>query len=116
MQKSKIATLGSILIIILYGIFMYSGWTVEHNFIYLYVINPVFWLGMATFLRFGIGKTYETKKNRKEIIEHCLVGVLAYIIIYMVSRTVYNIWKEPIFNNNKRFYNKCMDSGSFNNC
>ena len=85
MQKSKGATIGIIILMFLYGCFAYSNWVKQNNFIYLYIINPIFWTGLALFLRFNLGQSYEKKKNKKQIIEYCLIGVLVYIITYMIS-------------------------------
>lgn len=95
MQKSKIATIGIILLIFIYMIFSYSNWVKQNNFVYLYIINPIFWVTLATFLRLTIGKTYEKKKNKKEMIEYCCIGVLVYIITYMISGLFITFGKNP---------------------
>lgn len=95
MQKSKIATIGIIILMMLYGFFTYSNWVSQNNFVYLYIINPIFWIGLAFFLQFSIGRTYENRKNRREIIEYCAIGVLIYIITYMVSGLFITFGKNP---------------------
>lgn len=95
MQKSKVATIGIILLMFIYMLFSYSNWVKQNNFVYLYIINPIFWLTLATFLRFTIGKTYEKKKNKKEMIEYCCIGVLVYIITYMISGLFITFGKNP---------------------
>lgn len=95
MQKSKIATIGIIILMMLYAFFTYSNWVSQNNFVYLYIINPIFWIGLAFFLQFSIGRTYENRKNRREIIEYCAIGVLIYIITYMVSGLFITFGKNP---------------------
>lgn len=95
MQKSKIATIGIIILMMIYGFFTYSNWVSQNNFVYLYIINPIFWIGLAFFLQFSIGRTYENRKNRREIIEYCAIGVLIYIITYMVSGLFITFGKNP---------------------
>ena len=67
MQKSKKATIGIIILMFLYGLFTYSNWVKQNNFIYLYVINPVFWLSLACILKYGFGKTYDKSKNKRKL-------------------------------------------------
>ena len=95
MQKSKVATIGIIIMMFLYACFSYSNWVRQNNFVYLYIINPIFWTGLALFLRFSLGKSIEKKKNKKQIIEYCLIGVLVYIITYMVSGLFITFGKNP---------------------
>ena len=95
MQKSKIATIGIIVLMFIYMLFSYSGWVKQNSFIYLYIVNPIFWLVLAFFLRLAIGQTYEKKKNKKEMIEYCCIGVLVYIITYMISGLFITFGKNP---------------------
>lgn len=95
MQKSKGATIGIIILMFLYGCFAYSNWVKQNNFIYLYIINPIFWASLALFLRFNLGQSYEKKKNKKQIIEYCMIGVLVYIITYMISGLFITFGKNP---------------------
>ena len=95
MQKSKTATIGIIIMMVLYGFFTYSNWTEQNNFIYLYIINPIFWIGLAMFLKFSTGRTFENRKNKREIIEYCAIGVLIYIITYMISGLFITFGKNP---------------------
>lgn len=95
MQKSKVATIVIIVMMFLYGCFTYSDWVKQNNFIYLYIINPIFWIGLALFLRFNLGKSFEKKRNKKQIIEYCLIGVLVYIITYMISGLFITFGKNP---------------------
>jgi len=95
MQKSKVATIGIIILMFLYGCFTYSNWVKQNNFIYLYILNPIFWISLAILLRANLGKSFEKKKNIKQIIEYCLIGVLVYIITYMVSGLFITFGKNP---------------------
>ena len=95
MQKSKVATIGIIILMFLYACFTYSNWVKQNNFIYLYILNPIFWISLAILLRANLGKSFEKKKNLKQIIEYCLIGVLVYIITYMVSGLFITFGKNP---------------------
>jgi len=95
MQKSKVATIGIIIMMVLYGLFTCSKWTEQNNFIYLYIINPIFWIGLAVFLKFSTGRTFENRKNKREIVEYCVIGVLVYIITYMISGLFITFGKNP---------------------
>ena len=94
MQKSKIATILVIGMIILYTglrvtIFSTFGW------IYTYLINPLFWIILAITLYKVLGKTYENQKFKKEIIEYTLIACLVYILVYLISGLFVTFGKNP---------------------
>lgn len=95
MQKSRTATIVVIIVMMLFGFFNYSNWVKENNFVYLYVVNPIFWIGIAIFLKYAIGKNYEKRDYRKQIIQYCAIGVLVYIITYMISGLFITFGKNP---------------------
>ncbi len=85
MQKSKSMTIVVIAIIFIYAIIANFKLIIDYNTIYLYFINPMFWIFMAIGLKFILGKSYSKKKLKKEILHYVLIAVLVYIITYMVS-------------------------------
>lgn len=65
MQKSKNATITIIIFIFLYGLLANFNLVININSIYLYFINPIFWITIALFLRCVLGRTYEKKKIKR---------------------------------------------------
>ena len=61
----------------------------------MYIINPIIWIGIAIFLRNALGKSYETKKLKKEIISYSFIAVLAYIITYLISGLFITFGSNP---------------------
>ncbi|MDR0979417.1 MAG: signal peptidase I [Lachnospiraceae bacterium] len=85
MKKSKFATALLTLIILLYGLFSKMLLTTYAN-IYTYFINPLFWIGLAIFLRVTLNiETYKNQKLKVQIINYVLIGSLVYIITYLLS-------------------------------
>ena len=95
MQKNKKATIIIISIILVYGLLAEFLLSVKINTIYLYIINPIIWIGIAIFLRNALGKSYETKKLKKEIISYSFIAVLAYIITYLISGLFITFGSNP---------------------
>lgn len=95
MQKSKMATLIICILILIYALF--STFVLVHkiNNIYLYIINPLFWIGFAVFLRANLGAKYRKIQKEKEITKFILIGVLIYIIVYLVSGLFLTFGKNP---------------------
>ena len=84
MQKSKIATIGIIIFIILYTI-LRATCLLQLGKIYTYVINPLFWVVLVIFVYRLLGKTYENQKFKRAIMQYTLIACLVYIIVYLVS-------------------------------
>lgn len=95
MQKNKKATIIMIAIILAYGLLSQFVLSIKLNTIYTYIINPVIWITIAIFLRYVLGKQYETKKLKKEIITYSFIAVLAYIITYLISGLFITFGKNP---------------------
>lgn len=95
MQKNKKATIIIISIILAYGLLAEFYLSVKINNIYMYIINPIIWIGIAIFLRNVLGKSYEVKKLKKEIIEYSFIAVLAYIITYLTSGLFITFGSNP---------------------
>ena len=68
MQKSKIATISILLIIIIYTTLKVTIFSAYGN-INTYLINPLFWIILAIVLYKILGITYENKKLKKQIIK-----------------------------------------------
>lgn len=64
MQKSKNVTISFIILLLIYALLMSFYVTSQNNTIYLYIINPLFWIGIAIVLRMLL-----RKNNRKKEIE-----------------------------------------------
>lgn len=95
MQKSKNCTILIILLMLVYGLIGACKLILDINFLYVYIINPLFWIGLALFLKFAIPKTYERKKLRREIISYILIASFSFIIIYIISGVFVTFGKNP---------------------
>lgn len=95
MQKSKLATIIIIAIILIYGLLANFKLIYEINAIYWNIINPLFWLILSAVLFFAFGKNYDNKKLRNSIIQYTTVAVLSYIIIYLLSGLFVTFGKNP---------------------
>ncbi len=95
MQKSKVATIVIIILMLLFGLLGNLKLVKEINIIYLYIINPVVWLMLAIFLYLILGKNIENKKLQKPIIQYTVIASLAFILIYMLSGLVVSFGKNP---------------------
>lgn len=95
MQKSKKATIIIIITMLVYGFFATFKLIKEINILYLYIINPLFWLLLAGFLYLTLGKSVENKKMKKSIIQYTIVAILTYILIYMISGIIVTFGKNP---------------------
>lgn len=94
MQKSKIATISILLIIIIYTTLKVTIFSAYGN-INTYLINPLFWIILAIVLYKTLGITYENKKLKKQIINYTLIACLVYIIVYLISGLFVTFGKNP---------------------
>lgn len=95
MQKSKKATLLIIVIILIYGLISTTKLVIDINIPYLYIINPLFWIGMALILKIIIPSGYEKRKLKKEIISYIIIAAFSYIIVYILSGIFIGFGKNP---------------------
>ena len=95
MQKNKKATIIVILLILVYGLLAEIKLIPNINNIYLYIINPIIWIILVVFLKKVLGKSYEVKKLKDDIISYSLIAVLAYIITYLISVLFITFGKNP---------------------
>ena len=100
MQKSKMATICLIMIIVVYTIIRMTFF-VKLGEVNLYVINPLFWIGYAITLYKLLDKNYENKKLKKQIIEYTLIACLIYILTYMISGIFVTFGRSPYARNFK---------------
>ena len=95
MQKSKNATIALIIAILLFGLLGNIKLVKEINILYLYIINPLFWISLSIALYFLLEKNHENKKLRKPIIEYTIIAILVFIIVYMISGLFVTFGKNP---------------------
>ena len=95
MQKSKIATIITIILLLAYGLLGTCKLIIDINIPYLYIINPLFWIGVAIFLKIVLPKVYEKKKLKKEIISYIFIAAFSYIIVYIISGLFVTFGKNP---------------------
>ena len=103
MQKSKILTIIVIIVILFYGLLANFKLVNEINTIYLYYINPLFWIVLAVLLKNTINDVYRSLKIKKEIIYCTIICALIYVMIYMVSGLFLTFGKNPYFTTIKGF-------------
>ncbi len=95
MQKNKKATIIIIIFIFIYGLLAEFIFSTKINRIYTYLLNPIIWIGIALILKLTLGKSFEIKKLKKDIISYSLIAVLAYIITYLISGLFITFGKNP---------------------
>ena len=95
MQKSKLGTALIILVILFYGLVSNIVLSYRFNIVYLYIINPLFWVLLSGFLFLTLGKNYDNKKLKNSIIQYTTIAVLSYIIIYLLSGLFVTFGKNP---------------------
>lgn len=98
MKKSKIATLFICIALLIYAIIANTILITKINRIYLYIINPIFWILIVVLLRAEIGDVYFKKQREKECIKYALIAVLTYIIIYLLSGLFLTFGYNPYLN------------------
>ena len=103
MQKSKILTVIVIVVMLFYGVLANFKLVNEINIIYLYYINPLFWIVLAVLLKNTINDVYRSLKIKKEIIYCTIICALIYVMIYMVSGLFLTFGKNPYFTTIKGF-------------
>lgn len=94
MLKSKNATIIMIIFILIYGIFANIK-IQELGSLYTYLINPIFWILLAIIIRILLGKSYEKKRLKKDIIQYTLIAILVYIITYLISGLFVTFGENP---------------------
>ena len=94
MQKSKYITIFILFFIFAYVILSKVYFSTLGN-IYTFIINPLFFIGLALALKFLIVPPYQTNKFKKDIIQYTLITVLIYSIIYLITGVLVGFGKNP---------------------
>ena len=95
MQKSKNATIVIMIIILLFGLLGSIKLVRDINVIYLYIINPIFWIGLSILLHYTLGKNIENRRLKKQVMEYTIIATLVFIIVYMLSGLFVTFGKNP---------------------
>lgn len=95
MQKSKNTTIIISIVILLYGILANAKLVKEINIIYLYIINPIFWIGISAFIYAVIKRNSENPKLKNQVIQYTIIAALIYSIVYIVSGFFVTFGKNP---------------------
>ena len=95
MQKSKLVTSIIVVIILIYGILANTNIVFSIYGLFLYIINPIFWIVLSGVLYFSIAKIYTNTKLRKKIIQYTTVAVLTYLVIYLLSGLFVTFGNNP---------------------
>lgn len=95
MQKSKLVTSIIVVIILIYGILANTNIVFNIYGLFLYIINPIFWIILSGVLYFSIAKIYTNTKLRKKIIQYTTVAVLTYLVIYLLSGLFVTFGNNP---------------------
>ena len=103
MKKSKNITIAIIILMFIYGLLANLKLVFNINAIYLYIINPLFWITLAVFLKIAIGKSYQKSRIKKEVIQYILIAVIIYILTYMISGLFITFGNNPYFTTVKGF-------------
>ena len=95
MQKSKLVTAIFIIVILIYGLLSNFRFVFGLNGLYLYIVNPIFWIIFCGVLFFTLGTLYTNTKLRKKIIQYTTVATLTYLIVYMLSGLFVTFGENP---------------------
>lgn len=95
MQKSKLVTAILILIILIYGVLSNFRFVLGLNGLYLYIINPLFWIAFCVVLYITLGKNYTNTKLRKKMMQYTIVASLTYLVVYLLSGLFVTFGENP---------------------
>ena len=95
MQKSKLVTAIFIIVILIYGLLSNFRFVFGLNGLYLYIVNPIFWIIFCVILFLTLGTLYTNTKLRKKIIQYTTVATLTYLIVYMLSGLFVTFGENP---------------------
>jgi len=94
MHKSKISTVLIIFLILAYILASQFYLTSLGN-IYTFIINPLFFICIAIFLKLFILPPYSTNKFKQNITQYVLITILAYSLVYLLSGLLVTFGKSP---------------------
>lgn len=95
MQKSKLVTAILILIILIYGVLANFRFVLGLNGLYLYIVNPLFWITFCVVLNVTLGRNYTNTKLRKKMLQYTIVASLTYLVVYLLSGLFVTFGKNP---------------------
>lgn len=84
MQNSKFISIAILVIMLLYFLFSQIYLT-SLGSIFVYIINPLFFIIMAIIIKFRILSPYKTQKYKKPILHYIIRAVAIYSAIYILS-------------------------------
>ena len=94
MQNSKVISI--VILIIMLAYFLFSQlYLVNTGWVYVYLLNPLFYVVMALVLKFLVLSPYKTKKHQKPIIQYILITTLAYTILFLLSGLFLTYGRNP---------------------
>lgn len=94
MQKSKNMTILVIILILLWGILRETKIIQPINNIFVYIINPFFWIIMSIFIYLFFSRNIQSQKLKKQVIQYTINASISFIIIYMLSGLVVTFGKN----------------------
>lgn len=95
MQKNKLTTILFALVILIYEIIGQVFLFDKCYGIYMYILNPLAWIGFAYLLKLLVGKQYGKCRVKHTARIYACIAVLAYIIINLISGLVVTFGKNP---------------------
>ena len=94
MQKSKKVTI--ILLIGLVLFFLFCQYIlVKLGGLYFYILKPICFVGVVLIISVLISSQIVIHKRRNDIVQYCLITVLTYMVIYLVSGIFPGFGKNP---------------------
>ena len=94
MQNSKLISIAILVIMLLYFLFS-QVYLVSLGSVFVYIINPLFFIVMALVLKYRILSPYKTKKYNKPILQYIIIAVAIYSAIYILSGIFLTYGKNP---------------------
>ena len=94
MQKSNKATIITIILILLVGVLKNFKVIKQINNIYIYIINPLFWIIISILMFLTFSKNIGNQKLKKQIIQYTINDSISFIIIYMLTGLIVTFGKN----------------------
>lgn len=94
MQKSRNTTI--FILIIMFAYFLFSQFYLKAlGSIYVYIINPIFFILMAIGIKLIITTSFKSDKFKKIIFQYVNIALSVYILIYFLSGLFFTYGKNP---------------------
>ena len=94
MKNSKLTSMFVLAIMFLYFLFS-QIYLVKLGNIYYYVINPLFFVIMAFWLKIKMLSPYKSEKYKKPLLQFVVITALIYTVIYIISGLFLKYGKNP---------------------